>query len=204
MTDEIRDAILFQSETMGIRQNEVAANCKTSTATVYNCCLFFKAAKSGGFEAVMEILNRGGDPGTPLVMWALKRAQITLTKEQNEELKALMTKKRMRVNKNKKTIKEEVPPNVEVVVKEEPQAEKNNDVVAFMKLVQEMEVLTNQNKVIIETLRTGFEQIADAIAALASDVKDNANLNSDLVCERLKEQTDILNGIKVNTRKKGL
>ena len=36
-----------------------------------------------------------------------------------------------------------------------------------------------------------------------SDLKDNVNTNSDLVCERLKEICQVLDGIKCNTRRRG-
>ena len=207
MTDVERDNILFQVETMGIRVSDVAKNCKTTTLSVYYVRNYFNAAKKDGFSGVIELIKNGGDPGKPLVMWALKRAQITLTKSQDDELNALLEQKRMRFTKTKKTIEEiPVPPNVEVVVKEKPTEETvpDNGVIAFTKLVHQLEIIANQNKVIIETLKSGFDAVADAITALSSDIKDNTNLNSDLVCERLKEQTDILNGIKMNTRKRGL
>ena len=190
LTDAQRDRVLFLLKTIEMRPAEVAKECEVSEASVGRIGQFYDIASKQGVRGIIEVIGRNSSTNKELVEWALNRAGVKVSDAEFRQINAAFNE----------VTKRNVPPNVEVVVKESPE----NDLTAFIKLVQQLEVIANQNKVIIETLKSGFESVADAIAALASDIKDNTNLNSDLVCERLKEQTDILNGIKANTRKKGL
>lgn len=50
-----------------------------------------------------------------------------------------------------------------------------------------------------------LEQLMDVVMPkYCSDLKDNINANSDIICERLKNCDDKLEGIKANTRKRGM
>ena len=42
------------------------------------------------------------------------------------------------------------------------------------------------------------------IPKYVGDLKDNLNVNADVICERLKSCEDKLDDIKANTRKRGL
>lgn len=81
---------------------------------------------------------------------------------------------------------------------EEPKEKKtetgpNNDVLYFVKL---LELLGKTNELL--------EQMMDVvIPKYVSDVKDNFNVNFDLVCERLKGCEDKLEKVVYNTRKRG-
>ena len=61
--------------------------------------------------------------------------------------------------------------------------------------------------VIAEQKKTNelLEQLFDVvIPKWTSDIKDNVNVNSDLQNQTLKRIEDKLEGIKINTRKRGL
>ena len=50
-----------------------------------------------------------------------------------------------------------------------------------------------------------MEQLMDVvIPKYVGDMKDNLNVNADVICERLKNCEDKLEAIKANTRKRGL
>lgn len=50
-----------------------------------------------------------------------------------------------------------------------------------------------------------LEQLMDVvIPKYCGDLKDNINANSDIICVRLKSCDDKLEGIKANTRKRGV
>ena len=50
-----------------------------------------------------------------------------------------------------------------------------------------------------------MEQLMDVvIPKYVGDMKDNLNVNADVICERLKSCEDKLEAIKANTRKRGL
>ena len=50
-----------------------------------------------------------------------------------------------------------------------------------------------------------MEQLMDVvIPKYVGDIKDNLNVNTDVICERLKSCEDKLEAIKANTRKRGL
>lgn len=50
-----------------------------------------------------------------------------------------------------------------------------------------------------------LEQLMDVVMPkYCADLKDNINANSDIICERLKSCDDKLEGIKANTRKRGV
>jgi hypothetical protein len=89
-------------------------------------------------------------------------------------------------SKNRTTAKELAPAP-------EAQTPQPNDDTFFITVIQTL-----------KAIQKGNEAIADAISALAADLKDNHNVNTDLICQRLTAIEQNVEVLKNNTRKKGL
>ena len=75
-----------------------------------------------------------------------------------------------------------------------PAPQEENNRLFFIKMLEHM---AKMNEL--------MEQLMDVvIPKYVGDLKDNANANADVICERLKSCEDKLEAIKANTRKRGL
>ena len=75
-----------------------------------------------------------------------------------------------------------------------PAHQEENNRLFFIKMLEHMAIMNEL-----------MEQLMDVvIPKYVGDMKDNLNVNADVICERLKSCEDKLEAIKANTRKRGL
>lgn len=118
ITNETRDAILFEVAALGATPKEAAEKYGVTQTTVSQTERAFLACKACNWDAIKDMMN-SGNTGVNLVEWAINRAKTVPPHGFIEELKEIQrTAKRER--DRKETI---VPPNIETVVKEPPKPE---------------------------------------------------------------------------------
>lgn len=196
LTGAVRDKILFDVTVLGVPAEEEAVALGIVPQSVYNTILTFERVKARDWDAIKESYTTS-KRGINCLEWAIARANATPPPGFVDELAALQRWVRhpVRAETAKETPAKETPTLPDPTP---------NDALVWVKVLEGLAGLLKGQAALIEAIQKQQDDFRDALTALASDIKENANVNSDLVCQRLKEANDALAGIKANTRKKGL
>ncbi len=162
------------SEEMGISETSV-----TVVGMIFGVC-----QKKDWPRAVDMIENKSGYP-LSVFEWACKRLSIEMprTLKDANDRKNEKARQEYQAKQAKKAAaeKEEVKP-------------KQNDSLYYIKI---LEALNRQNELLLQLIDT-------VIPKYVQDMKDNNNANADMLHNTLKEIGDACEGVKINTRKRGL
>lgn len=177
MTNADRDQIVMNATAFGMSMKESAAATGWTEGAVGVVLNTLDMVKRDEWEKLAYKVATSGF-GIPGIEWAAQRTRKTVP-----QLIYDAAKKRY-AYPNKK-----VPASENAAA---APADPNND--AFY-----VNVLTTLN-----AIQQSNTAIIDALSALAADLKDNNNINTDLVCQQLKSIAQDVETLKNNTRKKGL
>lgn len=192
LTGAMRDKILFDVTVLGVSMADEAKALGIVPQSVNATLQTFNLVKAGDWNTIREAYKTS-KKGINCLEWAISRANATPPIGFVDELTAIQ--KNLRFGQAKPADLEPVKPALP-----DPTP---NDALVWVKVLEGLAGLCKGQAALIEAVQTLSDELQDSLAALASDLKDNANVNGDLVCQRLKEANDTLNGIKMNTRRKG-
>ena len=188
ITDEMRDAMIAQ--VIGFKKSQVDAArlLDVSSSSVNLIVRVFTAVSSQDWDLLKKLILNS-NAGLPTVMWAQNRIGVSVPKEILDLWQSSITD----IREKRITLDPEPDPVPQPATAPEPAPQDVNALVLCEKLIKAQDA-------ILATLG----DILDGLKVLASDIKDNNNVNTDLICQKLNQTTELLNGIKANTRKKGL
>lgn len=188
----ITDRLIFN------RKNEDIANdigCGISTVTAVT--QMFKLVRAQDFEHIKAIMKtNSGRLGQ--LKWAAKKLNVEIPDDvvsaREEHLAKQQAQRDMTLDEFMKAQPPEESKEVIEELKTAPVIAEKNDALYFIKI---LEALNKQNELL--------EQLCDVVLLhWMNDMKDNVNANTDVVCERLKNMEQSLDGIRCNTRKRGM
>lgn len=176
---ELWEDILYK-RAIGMPRDEMAAACGCSLSTVNNTITLINALREQRYESIEKLINRGAI-SKAAVVWAADRMGIS----DIDEVKKLIEAKRTHVEKGEKQkeaqSKEQAVPAV--------------DYSLFLTKVLEGVAQTNEL----------LNQMMDVvIPKYCADLKDNQNVNFDMLCQSQKRIEDKLEAIKIGVRRKGM
>lgn len=159
--------------------NATARELNISQSVVSGAFNAFDAVKANDWNRCCQLIT-GSRLSIDLFKWAAEKTGVELPDSLEKAYQD-----RIKSDKTKAVAREE--PKTAVVSAE-------NEGIAVLKM---LELLAKNNELL--------EQLMDVvIPKYCADLKDNINANCDIISERLKNCEDKLEGIKANTRKRGL
>lgn len=174
---EMYDTIIQQRMIYGKDMATVAQDVGVSPQTVNRIEKVFKYMRGGEYDKIASAVERN-DCGWDYIEWAANCCGIPVPE-------TIWHAKNRRDAKKKEQEKEPAA---------KPKTEEHNEALYFTKLLEEV---TKQNELLLQLLDV-------VIPKWTQDLKDNINVNADVMCERLKACEEKLEGIKINTKKRGL
>jgi len=176
----INDKLIFNktvtaiAEEMGVGETTV-----TIVGMVFGVC-----QKKDWQRAIDMIENKSGYP-IAVFEWACKRLGIEMPRSLRDA----------QDRKNEKARQEYQAKKVKKEAVEKEQVKPNqNDSLYYIKI---LEALNKQNDLLLQLIDT-------VIPKYVQDMKDNNNANADMLHNALKAIGDSCEGVKINTRKRGL
>ena len=172
--DEIVTRVLFYGE----KQQDVARSVHYADATVSRLVRVFKYVRDQKWDELIHMAEkRAAHPD--MVKWAARRLNVTPPIEQIEALYEAAAEEEKNGNSPQPTVVAYQSQNEDLCLFKILQALNNID----EHLVQLMDVV---------------------IPKYVSDLKDNANVNTDVLNKSMQACVHYLDGIRCNTRKRGL
>ena len=189
ITDETYEKIVTQKQVFQKTSEKISEELGVSRNTVDTVCYAFTDVRDENWEHAASLLTNQSIPFS-LFQWAADR----LGKELPPMLEEAYQKGRERIAERRKgwkggdTAKEEAPAPAPV-----PDHWAEEKLLLGLILAE----LKKNNEL--------FEQLYDVVfPKWAGDVKDNVNVNNDLVNQTLKRIEDKLEAIKIGVRRKGM
>lgn len=185
-TEEDFEAVILK-HSFGASNKQIAEQLDLDRDTVTRCVNAYEIAKAQDWGAALKYVNAGYR--LKYLEWSADRMGLQVP---DHIVAAYDT---WCVMHNTKKAKEEPKPEEkqEETIKEEAKADKRNEDLYLCKV---LEALAKTNELL--------EQFMDVvIPKYAIDLKDNVNVNSDLLCQRLQSCEDKLEKVAYNTRKRG-
>ena len=166
----------------GMGVNATARDLGISQSVVSNAFAAFDAVKAADWDKCYQLITAGRQ-NIELFKWAAEKTGAKLPKSLFDAYDERIAADRARTTKAATP----VMPETDTVSTE-------NERVFTLKM---LELLAKTNELL--------EPLMDVVMPkYCGDLKDNVNANCDIICERLKNCEDKLEGIKANTRKRGL
>lgn len=198
ITKENLDQIVFRVFVLGQDRKLVSQSMGFGLSTVTAAAKAFELMRKGEMEQLARTVHT--DPGHYSEKMITQVASMLGIEVPECVADALRDLRKKREVKRQATKAEKLILQTQVVeeptpaqpVKEAPEAK--NETLYFCRILEE---LARQNEL--------MEQLMDVvIPKYIADLKDNLNVNFDTVTQSLKRAEDTLEGIKINTRKRGL
>ena len=194
-TVEKYEKIITDRLVFGKPIKQITAELECSNTFVFNVVNVFNATKEQDWNRAQALI---ANQAVPLMAfeWAAERLGVKLPpilSQVYEERKARIRERdRAKTQQKKDDVQpEEQPQKPEC----EQKAEKSDNTGLY--LIKILETLAKQNELL--------EQLMDVVIPKnVQDVKDSLNANSDMLRDGIKDCKDTLEGIKINTRKRGL
>lgn len=184
ITEQIFDEIVTSYFAYGKKAKVIANETGLSEKSVLNMCRVFKKMRDGQHEEVAQNLLADCAISEKSIHWSAKRVGIEVP-----EVILNAIEERNKTRQDKKEVPQEEAPE-----EKKPEIAQTNEQLYFIKI---LEAMHKQNELL--------EQLCDVVIPhWTNDMKDNINANSDILAERLKKCEDTLEGIKCNTRKRGM
>ena len=177
---------------------ELAAQIGCGLNTICSSKQAFKALRDGDYDGLIQSIGCSNNVSDRIIEMAAEALSIeipapvsaAMKKRYDDRVAKEEAKKKLPVIK----VPEGNPLHVPAPEPVQQQPEQHNEQVYFCRLLEE---LHKHNEL--------MEQLMDVVLPkYASDLKDNLNVNFDAVTQSLKRCEDMLEGVKINTRKRGL
>lgn len=193
------ERIVTQFFVFSLKKTQIAAELGLSDTAVGCVVNTFQLVKKGNVDAIIANV-RAGTSYPSCIYWAARKLGIDMPHEQIDEayqyrLDLVRERKMMRAEKNQISIeKTEEPPKEEPVERApEMRIEQHNESLFLDTLY---DAITEQNALLTRLIET-------VLPSCISDIKDNINVNCDILAERLAKCEQYLDNIRFNTRKRG-
>lgn len=184
VTEDVFDDIIAQRFAFGMDVQTIADKLGRSEKGVRQLCNTFAMVRDREFEKLATMLATDNSIGDKSIVWSAQRVRTELPSVVTDAMKLRRSKR----EGEKRGTAEQTAADEEIVEKNE------NDALYMIKL---LEALHRQNELL--------EQLMDVVLPkYAADIKDNLNVNADVICERLKNSEQSLDKIAYNTRKRGV
>lgn len=194
-TVEKYEKIVTDRLVFGKPVKQIMEELECSNTFVFNVINVFNATKEQDWNRAQALI---ANQAVPLMAfeWAAERLRVELPpilSQVYEERKARVREKDRAKTQQKK---DDVQPEEQSQKPEDEQkAEKSDNTGLY--LIKILETLAKQNELL--------EQLMDVVLPKnVQDLKDSINANSDMLRDGIKDCKDTLEGIKINTRKRGL
>lgn len=181
LSNEEKQRVVFL-DSCGKRQTEIASEMGISKSKVSLILTSFRAVKTASWDALEKTCIGGSTIIDAL--WAAEILSVTIPEDTIRRIDDGIKEKNKRASMN----------SGEEASAEETKPEHDNTALAILKLLDKL----NSIGIVLTELPT-----AEQLKASAEEIIKAININTDLICEELRKQTDALNGIKCNTRKRG-
>lgn len=194
---------IILSHMFGMKKRAIAEEIGCGTATVERVLKAYEIVKTEDTEAAMDYAKHGYSVN--YLEYAAKKfgtvvpQQVIEVANAYKEEQAAMQRERTAAKKKPAEeslpVEENLPADVHIVAepyKELPKAQ-NNDILYLCKI---LEALAKTNE-LLETL------MDVVIPKYVNDLKDNINVNADILSEQLKNSDAKLEKVVINTRKRG-
>lgn len=166
----------------GMGVNATARDLETSPSVVSGVFSAFDAVKATDWEKCCQLISKSR-LSLDLFKWAAEKTGVELPEMVTEAYNNRLATDKARAAMGKTPV-EPVPDRITA----------ENERIFTLKM---LEYMAKTNELL--------EQLMDVVMPkYCGDLKDNVNANCDIICERLKNCEDKLEGIKANTRKRGL
>ena len=194
MNTEMYEKIVTGALVFGKPVKQIAAELERKDTVVFNVLSAFNATKEQDWDRAVTLLTTQNFP-LSVFTWAGDKLGIALPPtlevayKQRCERAAAMSRERYAKQKAEKE------PAPEPASEPQPEQKKeDNTALCMLKL---LEAVNRQNELL--------EQLYDVvIPKWTGDMKDNVNVNADMLNQSLKRIDDKLEAIKINVRKRGL
>jgi len=195
----VTDALVF-----GKPVKQIAVELERKDTVVFNVLNAFNATKEQDWDRAVTLLTTQNFP-LSVFTWAGEKLGLELPPslevayKQRCERAAAMSRERYAKQKAEKepAPKPAPKPAPEPVPESEPEPEPKKEDNTGLYLIKLLEAVNRQNELL--------EQLYDVvIPKWTGDMKDNVNVNADMLNQSLKRIDDKLEAIKINVRKRGL
>ena len=188
------DKIITDRLVFGKTVKQIMEEQECSNTFVFNILAVFNATKEQDWNRAQALIANQNVPLSAFE-WAAERIGVTLPPILSQVYEE--RKKRIREKaKNEYSKTAEIParaiPDPETAVSEHPKPDNSG-----LYMIKLLEAINKQNELL--------EQFMDVVVPkYIQDLKDSINANSDMLRDGIKDCKDTLEGIKINTRKRGL
>lgn len=198
LTNEDYSAIITRKLVYGQNTSSVARDVGVSDKTVKVVTQAFSLVRDKDFDAIIAAVDYNGV--TPMMVeWAARELKTAAPMDEINAAYERRLKRNRDRNKENAMKRDNEAETVEEIVeeKEERKSETKEEKNEKLYMLKILEALAAQNELL--------EQLLDVvIPKYVSDMKDNLNANTDVICERLKNCEQSLDAIRCNSRKRGL
>lgn len=166
---------------------EIAKEMDCGETVIYNVGAIFKCVQQKDIDRACDMIRKGYS--ADCFQWAYRRLGFEVPKQvfaAIEERKEINRQQNLAAVAKKEAAEKPVEP--------EKKPEQKNDAIYFCKL---LEAVNKQNELLTQLMDV-------VIPKWVGDMKDNVNANSDMLQKQLKDIGDKAEGIKINTRKRGI
>lgn len=171
MTDEERDNVLLLLD-KGLSPAQVGSILSRSASVVRQIQRVYEAVKAGDIEGAKKRAMTSNN--TALFFWACRKHGVDPSPPKEPERPA----------------------------PDEPDtAHRGNDPTTLNDLEDAIHVASKKDDARMDDLLKKLDQLATIIQSCAADVRNAINANADIQMAELKRQSDLLGGIKMNTKK---
>lgn len=180
LSKEEMEGIVYKRNVFHSPISELSVMYNRSDTTISACLKAFDLVRDAAWEEAAHAIGEKSIPNY-MLQWAAEYLNAIVPDAVNEAYKRTLEKQRAERAALKKPQNETAP------------IKQDNDKLYFIKI---LEALIKQNE-LLESL------IDVVIPKYVCDLKDNLNVNTDILSEHSKKQSNLLEAIKVNTRKRG-
>jgi len=192
LNSELYEKVVTDRLVFGKPAAQIAKEIERTDSTVYCVVKAFETVRDQDWDMAIEQLSNHNTPLSPYE-WAAKKLNIELpaslgTAYEERMRKAATAKRDLKERRATQETEKATEP-----IKEVPKPEDNT----ALYLLKLLEAVVKQNELL--------EQLYDVvIPKWTGDMKDNVNVNADMLNQSLKRIDDKLEAIKINVRKRGL
>lgn len=180
------ESIVTNYYVFGMNKAQIAQSKGISDTAVGYVVNTFNLVKNGDIETLIAKV-KGGMAYPQCIFWAARKLEVDVPRDRIEAAYAERLS-------NKAREKKEPAPAEQITIEETIPTERHNESLFLDTL---FDAITEQNALLTRLIEI-------VLPSCIGDIKDSMNVNTDVICERLKKCEDALDAIRCNSRKRGL